>query len=125
MATNLSPGIIEGILDGLFDAAQAAGVPFCDYLKAARKEAVSGATTGAGRRIVSVSNAGQSVSYGDGDNDTIPQDQAIEVLAQAASLCPQCLGTDEEKLECLKVIITAPAPRYLVHHSSGLRGCGC
>jgi hypothetical protein len=121
----ISSAIKQGWIDDWYAAAQECGVPLCDYLNQKRREATSGAATGAGRRIISASRAGESASYGDSDSDVIPQGEAVDFLATASQACPACQGTDEEKRDCLKATIAAGPARYVVKGFTDLRTCGC
>ncbi len=112
------------LLDSWYKQAQVAGVPLCEFLHTKAETVVGAVETGAGQRIISTSNAGQSVTYGDTASDVVPLDETTEFLMQSAQACEACTGTDEEKLACLKANV-APTARYLVKSYTGLRGCGC
>jgi hypothetical protein len=113
------------LLQDAYDQAVAAGIPFCQYLKDQAKASMSGAGSVDGRRIISTSDGGQSVSYGDSESDLVPESEMSQFWALAARTCPECAGaTDQETLACLQGSITADA-RYLVKSYRGLRGCGC
>lgn len=104
-----------------YNAAIAAGVPFCQYLQDQAAASLEGAETGAGRLVQSTSHGSLSVSYGDDGGAT---DEASEFLALSAEACLSCTGTDEEKLDCLIANVGFTA-RYVQKCYTGLRGCGC
>ena len=114
------------LLQNAYDEAIAAGVPFCQFLKDKAKASMSGAGSVEGRRIVSTSDGGTSVSFGDSESDLVPESELSQFWAQAARQCPDCSGTTEqETLDCLVATITAADARYVVKSNWGLRGCGC
>jgi hypothetical protein len=101
-----------------------AGIPLCQYLQEQAAASLEDVVAGGARLIQSSSEAGHSASYVDPSSDPLPQSEAMQLLAAAAELCPECTGTDEEKVQCLKDSL-GTVVRYRVGDYCNLRNCGC
>jgi hypothetical protein len=113
------------LLQEAYDQAVAAGIPLCQYIKDKALALMSGAGSVEGRRILSTSDGGQSVSFGDAESDLVGESDLSQFWASAARTCPECTGaTDQDTLDCLQATTTADA-RHLIKSNRGLRGCGC
>jgi|GEM_PF-5564920 len=113
------------ILTVAYKEAVSQGIPFCQYLQDKAEGSMAGAGSVEGRRIVSTSDGGQSVSYGNPGDDPISESAMSSFLPTAARRCQECPGTDEEKLNCLLGSEIMVDPRYKIATYRSLRGCGC
>ena len=121
----MTTAVKRAILRGWYNQAIAAGVPLCEYLQSKLSAIADGAGTGAGRRVQSASQGGESVSYGDPDDDVVSQPGWFDFLALSSEVCLVCTGTsDQEKLDCLLANVGYSA-KTLQKTYTGLRGCGC
>jgi hypothetical protein len=99
-------------LRGWYAEAQAAGVPFCEYLMQLSQASLSGVQTGGERLISTTTSAGHSVTYAPSSDQPVNAGTWNKFLADCAVACPYCIvpnpSTDEDYLECLIATQCAP-----------------